>query len=240
MGYVRPLRVLDLFSGIGGFSLGLEMCGGFITVAFAESNAWCRKLLEQRYPATPIFEDVRLVDYEGRIDVITSGDPCQRDSRANAKRDGGSLWPYTFELVRRYRPIYVLRENVSGNLDTGTAQRVENDLRAEGYEVRTYHLSGLSIGTAHNRARTWTLAYTDGARQQKRDYAAEPGAPEEWQHTMHVGPHGVYWMGTEPPVLRRTDDVPYRVDRIRALGNSAPPAKVSLFGRAILEHYLNG
>jgi DNA (cytosine-5)-methyltransferase 1 len=41
------LRVLDLFSGIGGFSLGLERAGGFETVAFCEIDPFCRRVLKK-------------------------------------------------------------------------------------------------------------------------------------------------------------------------------------------------
>ena len=54
------LRVLDLFSGIGGFSLGLERTGGFQTVAFCEIDPFCRKVLRKHWPDVPIFEDVRM------------------------------------------------------------------------------------------------------------------------------------------------------------------------------------
>lgn len=71
------LRVLDLFSGIGGFSLGLESTGGFETVAFCEIDPFCRKVLAKHWPGVPILDDVRSIDADGlgRIDVITGGVP---------------------------------------------------------------------------------------------------------------------------------------------------------------------
>lgn len=56
------LRVLDLFSGIGGFSLGLERTGGFRTVAFCEIDPFCRAVLRKRWPGVPCFEDIRTVE----------------------------------------------------------------------------------------------------------------------------------------------------------------------------------
>ena len=231
------MRVLDLFSGIGGFSLGLERAG-FQTVAFCEIDPFCRQVLKKHWPDIPVFEDVRTLDYAGSVDVITSGDPCQRDSRANQSRDGQTMWPYTFAQIRKHRPIYVLRENVSGNIDTGTLGRVEGDLRKEGYEVRTYFIPAMSVGAPHHRPRTWTLAYSNSARSQKRDMPPQPSKAQRREHSMHVGSHGVYWVGSEPPVLRRADDVPHRVDRIRALGNAVVPQIPEMIGRAIMEaHY---
>ena len=171
----------------------------------------------------------------GGVDVITSGDPCQRDSRANAQRDGGSMWPWTLRQIRQHRPVYVIRENVLGNIDTGTLEQVEGDLVREGYEVRSYIINAAAIGAAHDRPRTWTLAYSDRAGRKKRDHAPQPGAPEQRVYPVLTGPDGLCWMGTEPPVLRRADDVPRRVDRIRSLGNSVVPPIVTEIGRAIIE-----
>ena len=76
---MRKLRVLDLFSGIGGFSLGLERTGGFETVAFCEIEEFPRKVLAKHWPGAPIFEDVCKLKGEdvGAIDVICGGFPCQ-------------------------------------------------------------------------------------------------------------------------------------------------------------------
>lgn len=234
------LQVLDLFSGIGGFSLGLERTGGFETSAFCEINPFCRAVLAKHWPGVPIHQDVKDMEHDGPVHVITSGDPCQRDSRANAQRDGASLWPYAFAQVRRHKPLFVLRENVSGNIDTGTLERVESDLRSEGYRVRSYLIHASALGAAHDRPRTWTLAHTDSAGCEEFDHAAVTGSPEEWEHTLHAGPHGLYWMGSESPVLRRADDVPHRLDRIRALGNTVDPRIPEMFGRAMLQYLALG
>ncbi len=236
-------KVLDLFSGIGGFSLGLERAG-MKTVAFCEINSFCQKVLKMHWPDIPVYADITTLTKDKlkndgicteSIDVITSGDPCQRDSRANQNRDGKSMWQHTFRLIKEFKPIFVIRENVSGNIETGTLKRVECDLRSEGYQVRSYLIPAMSAGAAHNRPRTWTLAYSNSARSQKRNNAAEPSQTKRWQHSMHAGSHGVYWVGTQPPVLRRADDVPNRVDRIRALGNSVVPQIVEIIGRAIMQ-----
>jgi DNA (cytosine-5)-methyltransferase 1 len=56
---MKKLRVLDLFSGIGGFSLGLKNSGHFETVAFSEIEPYCRRLLAQRWPKAIIYGDIR-------------------------------------------------------------------------------------------------------------------------------------------------------------------------------------
>src|SRR6185369_9473144 len=52
------MKVLDLFSGIGGFSLGLERAG-MQTIAFCEIDPYCRAVLAKHWPSVPIFTDVR-------------------------------------------------------------------------------------------------------------------------------------------------------------------------------------
>ena len=227
------MRVLDLFSGIGGFSLGLERAG-MKTVAFCEIDPFCRAVLRKHWPEVPIYEDVRTLSYDGPVDVITSGDPCQRDSRANAKRDGGSMWPFALKHIRRHRPLYVIRENVLGNIDTGTLGEVESDLIEEGYKVRNYVIAASSVGAAHDRPRTWTLAYSNSTGRKERDNAPKPGAQEQRKYPVLTGPDGLCWVGSQPPVLRRVDDVPRRVDRIRALGNAVVPQIPEMIGRAIM------
>ena len=231
---MNEIKTLDLFSGVGGFSLGLERAGPFRTIAFCEQDKFCQAILRKHWPDTPIYDDVRNLDFDGRCDVITSGDPCQRDSRANSQRDGNSMWRWTLQQIIRHRPLYVIRENVLGNIDTGTLNQVESDLVAEGYAVRSYIISAAAIGAAHDRPRTWTLAYSDRAGLEKRDHAPKSSAPKQRVYPVLTGPDGLCWMGSEPPVLRRVDDVPRRVDRIRSLGNAVIPAIVTQIGRAII------
>lgn len=63
------MKVLDLFSGIGGFSLGLERAG-METVAFCEIDKYCQKVLNKHWPNVPIYEDVRSLDYDGTVAVL--------------------------------------------------------------------------------------------------------------------------------------------------------------------------
>mgnify|MGYP003652765276 CR=1 FL=1 len=89
------MKVIDLFSGIGGFSLGLESTGGFETVQFVEYDKWCQKVLAKNFPNVPITGDIK--DYEGqRADVVTGGFPCQPFSVAGKRKgtddDKMSYW----------------------------------------------------------------------------------------------------------------------------------------------------
>ncbi len=228
------IRVLDLFSGIGGMTLGLEAAGPFRAVGFCESDRFCQRVLGKHWPGVPIYPDARTMRHDGDVDIITSGDPCQQDSIANAGRDGDSMWPHALRQIERHRPVYVLRENVLGNVTTGTAERVERDLVSNGYRVRTYVIPADAVGAAHQRLRTWTLAYSDRAGSQECNDAAQPSRPKGWQHSCHLGPTGLRWLATESPVLRTVDDVPNGLDRIKALGNSVVPEIPYRFGLAIM------
>lgn len=66
------LTVLDLFSGIGGISLGLESTGGFRTVAFCEIEPFCREVLRKHWPGVPIHEDVRTLTKEKLIEALAN------------------------------------------------------------------------------------------------------------------------------------------------------------------------
>jgi DNA (cytosine-5)-methyltransferase 1 len=120
------LRVLDLFSGIGGFSLGLERTGGFETVAFCEIEPFPRAVLKKHWPEVPCYEDVRTLTAERlaadgiAVDVICGGFPCQ-DLSAAGKRAGLSgarsgLWGEICRLICEIGPRYAVMENVAGLL----------------------------------------------------------------------------------------------------------------------------
>jgi len=115
------LNVLDLFSGIGGFSLGLERAG-MRTVAFCEIEPFCQAVLRKHWPGVPIFEDVRKLtasDLSEPIDVICGGYPCQPFSVAGKRlgaADDRHLWPEYFRLVKELRPAWVIGENVADAL----------------------------------------------------------------------------------------------------------------------------
>lgn len=116
---MRKLRVLDLFSGIGGFSLGLERTGGFETVAFCEIEEFPRKVLRKHWPKVPIYEDVRTLTGKRlasdgiAVDVICGGFPCQPFSTAShGRRTAIDLWSEYARLAGEIRPSFAIAENV--------------------------------------------------------------------------------------------------------------------------------
>ena len=163
------MRVLDLFSGIGGFSLGLERAG-MTTVAFCEIDPFCRRVLAKHWPNVPLHEDVRKLKGSdvGSIDVICGGYPCQPFSLAG-KRAGAAddrhLWPEMRRLVDELRPSWVIGENVAGHLNMGLDD-VLSDLGARGYACRPFVIPACAVGAWHRRDRVWIVAHAGGEQHE--------------------------------------------------------------------------
>ena len=160
-----PLKVLDLFSGIGGFSLGLESTGYFETVAFCEKDEFCKKVLQKHWSQLKIYDDVRsLYDTKIQADVVTGGFPCQSFSQAGLQKgrtDDRWLWNEMFDVIKQVRPRWVIGENVQGiiNIEEGMVLRqVQDDLDGEGFKVQCFIIPASGIGAWHNRNRVWILA----------------------------------------------------------------------------------
>lgn len=192
---MKKLRVLDLFSGIGGFSLGLERTGGFETVAFCEIEPFPRKVLAKHWPEVPCYEDVRTLtadtlsrDGIGPVDVITGGFPCQDLSLAGKQAGMGEgtrsgLWSEIVRLTRELRPRYVIVENVANLLSGPSEQRggwfgrVLGDLAECGYDAQWENIPAGALGAPHRRERVWIVAYPTEERQpEARKFRLEQSA----------------------------------------------------------------
>ena len=167
----KKLKVLDLFSGIGGFSLGLESTEEFETIAFVEKDKFCQKVLKKHWPNIKIEEDIRNVKGEKyEADVITGGFPCQPFSVAGKRKgrdDDRYLWDETIRVVRECKPRWFIGENVEGlvNIDNGMVLRqVQTDLEKEGFEVQCFVIPASGIGAWHQRKRIWIVAYSNSNR----------------------------------------------------------------------------
>lgn len=177
----RP-RVLDLFSGIGGFSLGLERAG-MSTVAFCEIQGYPCRVLRRHWPGVPIFEDVRTLTktrlgHHGiEVDVICGGFPCQNISNQNVRTRTGiegaksGLWSEYARLIRELRPRHAILENVSALRYRGL-DKVLGDLAAIGYDAEWHCIGAAHIGAPHARDRLWVVAYPHGGSQGFRPWAA--------------------------------------------------------------------
>ncbi|GGE36239.1 hypothetical protein GCM10007276_12150 [Agaricicola taiwanensis] len=180
-----PYRVLDLFSGIGGFTLGLERTGGFKTVAFCEINPDRQADLRSIWPGVPVYDDVRRITAAdvGDIDVITGGFPCQ-DISAAGKRAGiagerTGLFSEIIRLAGELRPSFIILEN-SADLLTGDggawARHVFGQLAALGYDIEWHVIPASGLGAPHVRERVWIIATHAGS-----------GFQENRRHKLYLG-----------------------------------------------------
>jgi DNA (cytosine-5)-methyltransferase 1 len=184
------LKLLDLFSGIGGFSLGLESTGYFKTIAFVEKDKFCHEVLKKNFPNIPIESEVRNVKgNKYKADIITGGFPCQPFSVAGKRKgtdDDRYLWDETIRIIQECKPRWFIGENVEGiiNIQNGMVLRqVCNDLEEEGFEVQCLVIPASSIGAWHQRKRVWILAYSkhNGSHRQERNETIESSnQSKEW------------------------------------------------------------
>ena len=158
------MEVLDLFSGIGGFSLGLERAG-MKTTAFCEIDPYCREVLKKHWPGILKFKDIEyLQPKKGDYDLICGGFPCQDISVAGKKEgiDGNrsGLWKEFYRIIKEVSPRWVIIENVANLRNLGLAQVIK-DLWKIGYVGEWHIISARSIGACHLRERVWIIAYPD-------------------------------------------------------------------------------
>ena len=253
---MRKLRVLDLFSGIGGFSLGLERTGGFETVAFCEIEEFPRKVLAKHWPNVPCYHDVRELTAERlaadgiAVDVITGGFPCQDISVAGHQRgikEGtrSGLWSECHRLIGELRPRYAIFENVS-NLLAGPSERpggwfsrVLSDLAECGYDAEWRNIPAWHVGLPHGRERVWIVTYPAEIGftgelfkedRSRRYEARQAGASLLPPYHARMG------QAPDSYSLRDGDGFPEFMGCLNALGNAVVPQIPELIGNAILEN----
>lgn len=239
---MNKLKVLDLFSGIGGFSLGLERTGAFETVAFCEIENFPRRVLAKHWPEVPCYGDVRTLTKEvlhgdglSSVDVITGGFPCQDISLVGGlagveEGTRSGLWSEIARLTSELRPRFVIVENVP-NLINGPVERagkwfgrVLGDLDELGYDVEWEVIPASALGAASRRERVWIVAYRD-----------EGEIGSGWFNRLRDS-QKFDWPGLVFSGGSRSDNgVPDWVDRVGAVGNAVVPQIPELIGRSILE-----
>ena len=164
------MRLLDLFSGIGGFSYAAEkLVGGYETVAFCEQDEFCQQVLRKHWKDVPIYDDVRTIDATrlGTIDIVAGGFPCQAVSQAGlqkATEDDRWLWDEMLRIIQDCKPKWVIGENVVGliNINQGILfEQVQTDLEKEGYSVQSVVIPAASKNAPHRRDRVWIIAHSN-------------------------------------------------------------------------------
>ena len=159
------LKLIDTFSGIGGFSLAAEqIVGGFETVAFVECEPYCQKILKKHWPTVPIYDDIRTYKPEPySADVICGGFPCQDISVAGrgegiTEETRSGLFHELLRVIRLVRPRFVVLENVSAILTNGL-DIVLGELHKAGYDAEWACFPASMVGACHQRDRWWAVCY---------------------------------------------------------------------------------
>ena len=191
------MRVLSLFSGIGGFDIGLERAG-MRTVAFCEFEPYCQAVLKRHWPEVPIYDDVRTLsadtlrrDGVWPIDVIAGGFPCQDLSyagkRAGIEGERSGLWSEFARLIGEVRPRFAIMENVPGLLSAGHG-RVLGELAALGYDTVWDCVPASAVGAPHRRDRVWIVAHARGEQHEGRREAIRRQTAEGLHHDVAHAP----------------------------------------------------
>lgn len=235
------MKVLDLFSGIGGFSLGLERAG-METVAFCEYDKHAQAILRRHWPKVPIHEDVRTLDgrvYRGAIDVVCGGFPCQDLSSAGEQKgfsgDRSSLYVEMLRIISECMPRYAIFENVSGLL-TGDRGRwfakFLYDLAAVGFDAEWHCIKADLLGIPTHRDRVWILAYPTEKHDAQVVGQGRLSSELRGVGAAHISRTG--WAVDKSLMGGGFDGVPDRMDRFARLGNSVVPQIPEAIGRAIM------
>ena len=180
------MRMLDLFSGIGGFALAAETVwrDELDLVAFCEIDPYCHKVLNKNFPQVPIYEDIKTLDGTEfkDIDLLTGGFPCQDISVAGRGEglsgDRSYLWFEMLRIIRDVRPRYALVENVPMLTSRG-GTRVLADLAEIGYNAEWTIISARDVGARHLRKRIWIVAYPDNSGSGTSRYETDKDRQKE-------------------------------------------------------------
>ena len=249
------MTVGSLFSGIGGFDLGLERAD--MTVKWqVENEPYCIKVLEKHWPHVTRYTDITTVDWSGvePVDLVCGGFPCQPVSVA-CKRKGTAderwLWPEFVRCFSVLRPRYIIVENVPGLLTANNGRaftELLRDLAACGYNAEWDCLPASAFGGPHLRDRLYFVAYP-GSQSEYRSIFTKDGSKlgrgeevrcQDWKFfTLVAGvPTGFgQWREMGQPGLVRIDDgIPDVLDRLHATGNAVVPQIVEWIGRRVLAH----
>ena len=226
------MKELSLFSGAGGGLLGTKLLG-WEHCGYVEFSDYCQRVIAQRIEDgflddAPIFGNIKAFlnegyadAYQGMVDVVTAGFPCQPFSVAGKQAgadDSRNLWPETLAVLRIVQPRFAYLENVPGLLAHEYARRIFGDLAESGFDARWRVLSAAECGAPHKRERLWILATNTSGPGLERCELPQRTQPA------HPQPRDSCWWATEPNVGRVANGVAARVDRLKALGNGQVPA----------------
>lgn len=244
------MKVGSLFSGIGGLDLGLEQAG-MKTVWQVEFDDWARGKLDENFPHTEKFKDVREVGKHNLrdVDLICGGFPCTDISRSKFERqgldgEGSGLWFEMYRIICELRPRYALIENVA-ELLVLDGERVMCDLAAGGYDAEWSVISASEFGLPIRRERLFILAFAQSVGHKtnhyfKRDgYQAGVTGEVQGRHDhAHIDSIGRTYVKV-PERLRMDDGLSGELSEIKAAikgyGNAVCPPVAKWIGERIIE-----
>lgn len=231
------MNVLDLFSGIGGFTIGLERAG-LRTIAMCERDPFARAVLAQRfgavgYMAAPDAETAVFANLRGRVNVIAAGFPCQDVSFAGKGKGltgkKSRLWREVHRAVDEIRPDFVILENSAALLTRGL-DTVLGALAALGYDAVWHCIPAAYVGASHLRDRIWIVGY--------RPNATGARFVECWRLECEkdsIEERRLRYWPTESRPPRVADGVRHRTHRNRVCGEAVVPHIPEIIGRAIMK-----
>jgi len=223
------MKHLDLFSGIGGFSLAADWVWGKENVEhiFCEIEEFPQKILMKHWPESELYYDITQLDGSdiAHVYIVTGGYPCQAHSTAARGRNNAPCLSSDFvRIIRNVMPRYVIGENVQRKAVEG----VKRELEALGYNAFIQCIGSSQLGYDHQRNRWWVIAHTynDGKLQSAIDAKVE-----ELQELQND------YRGAEDfsRVVRVSDELPNRTHRLKSLGNSIDPKVAAAIMQAIKE-----
>jgi DNA (cytosine-5)-methyltransferase 1 len=257
------VRVGSLFSGIGGFDLGFERAGMQIAWQ-VEIDSFCQSVLAKHWPNVSKYRDIKEIKEGElqKVDLICGGFPCQPFSVAGKQRgkeDDRYLWPEMLRIIQDVRPRWVVGENVP-NITRLALDNVISDLERENYTCQTFRLAACSLKGSHKRERIWIVAYSNssglqgygGLQEHPNQFHTEQrgstiNRERQFEPCLGGNVDGVSsWLDKYPSVAlkgekqytyeppRIAHNIPERINRLKALGNSVYVPLVELIGRSIM------
>jgi DNA (cytosine-5)-methyltransferase 1 len=249
------MKMLSLFSGIGGIDLAAELAG-IETVAFCEINEYCQKVLKKQWPDVPIYSDIRDLRGEqiGTVDIVAGGFPCQPYSIAGkrqGKNDDRHLWPELFRIISELRPSWVVGENV-GNFVNMELENALLDLESIGYTTQAFIIPACSIEAKHERERVFIIANINSERcnrsiitngkhevpnNQEWSIAENIRDWSGWQHWIRETFQNGHWTEDNTNICGMVDGISKKLDqsRLKALGNAVVPRQIYPIFKTIVD-----
>jgi len=245
------MKHLDLFSGIGGFTIAAQSLG-IQTVQFVEIHDYYCHVLTKNFPNIPIHRDIHTFHAKpNQYDLITGGSPCQDLSLAGARTgingERSSLWFEMLRVIDEAKPKYVIWENVKGAIYTGGLTKVLQGLSRIGYLFDVEILSAAEVGAPHLRERVFVVAYSyelfgktpPWSNQVRSEVKAITNADSFSGRGLseEVKSLSAQWSSVESPVCGVAHGLSNRLDRLAVLGNSVVPLVAAIALKRVLFLY---